>query len=75
MEKPKQVSEFAFSQRAMTITDFCRRYRIGRTKTYEEIKSQRLRAVKCGKRTLVIQDDAETWLLSLPTVADVRAAS
>jgi excisionase family DNA binding protein len=56
-------------QRAMSLAEFCGRYGPGRTKTYDEIKSGRLRAVKCGKRTLVTEDDAEAWLRSLPTVA------
>ena len=55
-------------QRAMSLAEFCQLYGLSRTKTYEEIKSGRLRAVKCGKRTLIIEDDAETFLRSLPTV-------
>jgi hypothetical protein len=33
-------------QRAMTVPDFCQRYRIGRTKTYGEINTGRLKARK-----------------------------
>ena len=33
---------------AMTVKEFCRKYRIGTTKFYEEVKAGRLRAVKCG---------------------------
>ena len=61
-------------QRAMSLAEFCDRYGPSRTKTYEEIKSGRLRAVKCGKRTLVTEDDAEAWLRSLPPVACGGAA-
>ena len=53
-------------QRAMSLAEFCERYGPSRTRTYEEIKSGRLRAIKCGKRTLVTEDDAEAWLRSLP---------
>jgi hypothetical protein len=49
-------------QRAMSIATFCERYDIGRTKAYEEIKLKRLRARKCGKRTIITDDDAEDWL-------------
>ena len=35
---------------AMTVKEFCRKYRIGTTKFYEEVKAGRLRAVKCGTR-------------------------
>jgi hypothetical protein len=36
------------------------------TKAYEEIRSGRLRARKNGKRTIIIEDDAEDWLQHLP---------
>jgi hypothetical protein len=59
-------------QRAMCINDFCRRYGLGRTKAYEELKSGRLRGRKIGKRTIVTEDDAEEWLLSLPVIEVAR---
>jgi len=55
-------------QRAMSIAEFCGRYGPGRTTTYQEIKLGRLRAHKCGKRTIITEDDAEIWLRSLPVV-------
>ena len=33
---------------AMSVKEFCEKYRIGTTKFYEEVKAGRLRAVKCG---------------------------
>jgi hypothetical protein len=54
--------------RAMSISDFCERYGPGRTTTYQEIKAGRLRARKCGARTIILVDDAEHWLRSLPRV-------
>jgi excisionase family DNA binding protein len=56
-------------QRAMSIAEFSDRYGPGRTTVYEEIKSGRLRARKCGKRTFITEDDAEDWLRCLPLVA------
>jgi hypothetical protein len=47
---------------------FCERYNIGRTKAYEEINEKRLKARKCGARTIIVDDDAEEWLHSLPQV-------
>jgi excisionase family DNA binding protein len=55
-------------KRAFTLSDFCTRYGIGRTKAYDEIASGRLRAVKVGRRTLVTESDAETWLVALPKI-------
>jgi hypothetical protein len=60
-------------QRAMSIAEFCRDYGTGRTTAYQEIKSGRLQARKCGKRTIVTEDAAEAWLQSLPTVAAAGA--
>jgi excisionase family DNA binding protein len=59
---PEQVS------RAFSISEFCRRYGIGRTKAYAEIAAHRLRAVKAGRRTLISLDDAESWFATLPSV-------
>jgi len=44
-------------QGAMSIAQFCNRYGLGRTTVYEEIKSGRLRVRKCGKRSLIIDDE------------------
>jgi excisionase family DNA binding protein len=51
--------------RAFPIATFCKKYGIGRSKAYEEIKSGRLVALKVGRRTLISADDAERWLSSL----------
>ena len=61
-------------RRAMSLAEFCELYGPSRTRTYEEIKRGRLRAIKCGKRTLVTEDDAEAWLRSLPPAAGMAAA-
>ena len=60
--------EAGIQQRAMSIDEFCQRYSIGRTTTYEEIKQGRLRALKVGKRTLIAEDSAEDWLRRLPAI-------
>ena len=54
---------------AMTVREFCVRYRIGHTRTYELIKRGELRAVKCGSRTLILARDARAWEGSLPALA------
>jgi excisionase family DNA binding protein len=53
-------------KRAFSISEFCARYSIGRTRAYEEIAAGRLRAVKAGQRTLIPEDSAEAWLEALP---------
>jgi excisionase family DNA binding protein len=42
---------------------------ISRSKAYEEIAAGRLRAVKCGSKTLVPYASGEAWLDGLPAMA------
>ena len=53
---------------AFSIKGFCNLYSLGRTFAYGEIKSGKLRAVKCGTRTLILRRDAEAWARSLPAL-------
>ena len=54
---------------ALSIDGFCKLYGLGRTFAYEQIKSGKLRAVKCGNRTLILRADAEQWARALPEAA------
>lgn len=47
---------------AYDIPDACEVLRLSRSFIYEEIKRGRLRAVKCGRRTLIRRQDAEEYL-------------
>ena len=58
--------------RALSITDFCRLYGIGRTHAYAEISGGRLHARKAGRRTLITVDAAEAWLEQLPELSGNR---
>ena len=51
---------------AMAIPEFSARYRVGRSKVYDEISAGRLRAVKIGRRTVILASDAAAWLAALP---------
>lgn len=46
--------------------DFSRLFGIGKTKLYEEIKEGRLIARKVGSRTIILAEDARSWLRALP---------
>jgi len=50
---------------------------IGKTKAYEEIRAGRLRTVKCGRATLILADDFDSWLKALPETVptDLRSTS
>ena len=50
----------------LTIAEFIRWGRIGRTKMYEEINAGNLPAVKVGRRTFIKCDDAIAWLHKQP---------
>jgi hypothetical protein len=59
---------------AMALNDFCKRYGVGRSYAYLEIKAGRLKALKAGARTLVRVADAEAWLSSRPSLQTAHAA-
>lgn len=46
----------------MTIADFSRWARLGRTRIYEEIASGALAVFKIGRRTYIRTVDAQAWL-------------
>lgn len=51
---------------AMSISDFCQRYSIGRTMAYEEHRRGRLAFRKVGARSIILASEAERWAASLP---------
>lgn len=59
---------------ALTINDFCRRFSVGRTFAYAEIKAGRLIARKAGNRTVILHSDSERWAESLPPMHAGAAA-
>jgi excisionase family DNA binding protein len=57
---------------AYTIAEACTVTRTGKTALYEAIKTGELRAVKRGRRTLVLPADLKDWIEKLPTIQRPR---
>lgn len=62
--EPKQI--------AFTIAEACSAARAGRTSLYHAINIGQLRAVKRGRRTLVLADDLRLWIESHPAIEPRR---
>jgi excisionase family DNA binding protein len=51
---------------ALAVREFCAFYGICRQTFYDEVRRGRLRALKVGRKTVVLKSDAEAWRNSLP---------
>lgn len=62
----------AFSKLAYSIAEFCELVGLGRTGAFKEIRLQRLKAVKVGRRTLIPATEVKAWLDRLATAASTN---
>ena len=56
----------AITPALLTINEFKTWSRLGRTKVYELIGSEELRAIKIGRRTFIPVEAAKSWLEAQP---------
>ncbi len=50
---------------AYRVSEFCRVYAISRASFYREVRAERLRLLKRGRRSLVERSEAERWFANL----------
>ena len=67
----KQATQL-LERRAYTIEEAVEVSRVGRSSIYEVIKKGELRAVKRGRRTLILADDLERFLNGLKPMEAAR---
>jgi excisionase family DNA binding protein len=60
------TSDTDLLREGLTVSEACGMAGLGRTKIYQEISEGRLRARKCGRRTLILKDELRQFLASLP---------
>jgi hypothetical protein len=71
---PNEHGGKAMNLRARSISAFCKRWDIGRTTVYAEIKEKRLKAHKVRGRTIITVEAEDEWSRALPEVGDETSA-
>jgi excisionase family DNA binding protein len=67
MTAPREATlEREKDKRAYAVREFCSAFGICRATFYSEVRAGRLKAVKIGSKTLILREDAETWVARLP---------
>jgi len=57
------------------LPEFCKKYCVSLSSFYREVKAQRLRMYKRGKRTMIERAEAERWYASLQYPSQVSGLS
>jgi excisionase family DNA binding protein len=60
--------------RALRVNEACASLSISKSKLYLEVAAGRLRAVKCGSRTLIPVEAIDAWLRDLPSLPEAAKA-
>jgi len=60
------AKEHILQKTALTISDFCSEFGVGRSFVYTQFKKGSLKYRKAGKRTIITHDAAMEWLANLP---------
>ena len=60
-QKAKEQKTAGIARKAFDILEFCEAYRVGRSTTYEEMRTGRLKIFKVGKLTRISVEAAENW--------------
>ncbi|SEO02397.1 transcriptional regulator, AlpA family [Rhodospirillales bacterium URHD0017] len=60
------IESTAVPRAALRVSEACSALAISRSKLYLELAAGRLRAVKCGRRTLIPVPSIKAWLDGLP---------
>lgn len=58
-----------------SVAEACAAAGIRRTTLYKAIRTGKLRAVKCGRRTLILVNDLHHWLEKMPPIAPKQRAA
>src|ERR1700730_4331330 len=65
-EKSPPAPPLDSAKLAYTIKEICKLIGISRATFYQVMRNKKLRAVKCGHRTLVMAKDLEAWMQAWP---------
>lgn len=68
---PREVAGSSADRRALSVKEACKYLSLGRTSFYKLVKSGQIPARKCGHRTIVLADELDLMLESLPLAGKV----